>query len=919
MKEIGQWKFEVFPGEQVYMRVVARQSQARFVGVWNEDHQALKRVDEPYDYDRYFFSVSKAPGQKHMLLLECNFSQAAPDAARYDLWIGSDMGPEFLRSVNSTAGKNQDIDIEFVVANVPMAEAPPLREIPQTGPIVGDRPLPPITEPRRGKGWARAKPPLRQSIEPPVTPPPPPPPPLVEPPAEEPPQRPVGWTTTKPPLQEEAGSGASAKPSDIRPGGAGEGTFINAEEKKRPGKLADSLQQEVLADLRDKPSVTLTAACPVLLPQARRKAPKKPIGGKKSAKRTPAGRPELAPPQRAAKKNGGAARPPRKAPVAKKNIVNVGFAPQNQPDTPLKTNMPLISGQRYFFWLEVGALIKESLEAGQPTTLPTEYLPQEAVLKVVLFPFKGELEVEKNATVGELKLHEDGSATVARQPLPLEKSSISADLLERRLFFPIRTSKTGIQHLRCNIYCEQVLVQSRLITARVSRQKQKTMNALRSAVDYTLTHSIDPAHLAGLGAHQLSLMLNGNGDGTADLRFFGEKEFTGNASFDEGEMQDLITQGREALRKASWGDKNPWTEGKPYRYEQPASFDQLRKDLAMLARKGYAFYSHVIDKFTGGAKQSDDLAVLMRKPGRVQIALKESARHFIPSALIYDYPLDNGLADDDYKICPAFQKAFKSNTALEDADCFKGLCPSIEDDSAICPSGFWGFRHYLGMPLSLNNGTDATPEIAWQGSPHLTMAVATGLELREIHHTALLALKAGLNWDYTEDRDKTLALMKQATSHLVYFYCHGGLDGNEPYIRVGPGNGPRLTEAVLRSKRIQWNQPRPLVFINGCHTTALEPEQALEFVSSFVTLANAAGVIGTEITVFEPLAKAFAESFMRFFIVGNKSVGESIRSARLALLKAGNPLGLVYLPFVIGTLRMVEQQAAVQPAVAGRP
>jgi hypothetical protein len=71
--------------------------------------------------------------------------------------------------------------------------------------------------------------------------------------------------------------------------------------------------------------------------------------------------------------------------------------------------------------------------------------------------------------------------------------------------------------------------------------------------------------------------------------------------------------------------------------------------------------------------------------------------------------------------------------------------------------------------------------------------------------------------------------------------------------------------------------------------------------------------------VFEPLAKAFAESFMRFFIVGNKSVGESIRSARLALLKAGNPLGLVYLPFVIGTLRMVEQQAASQPAVAGQP
>jgi hypothetical protein len=340
----------------------------------------------------------------------------------------------------------------------------------------------------------------------------------------------------------------------------------------------------------------------------------------------------------------------------------------------------------------------------------------------------------------------------------------------------------------------------------------------------------------------------------------------------------------------------------------------------MLAKKGYAFYSHVIDKFTGGLRQSEDLAALMRKPGRVQIALKESARHFIPSALIYDYPLDNGLADADYKICPAFQKGFNGNIPLDDADCFRGLCPTREDLDVVCPSGFWGFRHYVGMPLSLATAKDAPPEIAWQGAPHLTMAVSTDLALKEKHHNALLALRAGLNWSYVESRDETLMLMKRANPHLIYFYCHGGLEGNEPYIRVGPSKGPRLTESVLRAKHIQWNDPRPLVFINGCHTTALEPEQALEFVSSFVTLANAAGVIGTEITVFEPLARAFAETFMRCFIVESKSVGESIRSARLALLKAGNPLGLVYLPFVISTLRMLERstlQPAAQTSVAG--
>src|SRR5207244_9744776 len=98
--------------------------------------------------------------------------------------------------------------------------------------------------------------------------------------------------------------------------------------------------------------------------------------------------------------------------------------------------------------------------------------------------------------------------------------------------------------------------------------------------------------------------------------------------------------------------------------------------------------------------------------------------------------------------------------------------------------------------------------------------------------------------------------------------------------------------------------PRPLVFINGCQTTALEPEQAFEFVSRFVDVAGAAGVIGTEITIFEPLACAFAEECLRRFL-GGAEIGQAVRGARLAVLKAGNPLGLAYVPFVAADLRLV--------------
>ena len=109
---------------------------------------------------------------------------------------------------------------------------------------------------------------------------------------------------------------------------------------------------------------------------------------------------------------------------------------------------------------------------------------------------------------------------------------------------------------------------------------------------------------------------------------------------------------------------------------------------------------------------------------------------------------------------------------------------------------------------------------------------------------------------------------------------------------------------TLLGQRIEWHEPRPLVFLNGCHTTGLEPEQALELVSALVRRSRAAGVVGTEITVFEPLARAFAEDCLRRFLAGDP-LGWAVRNARLELLKAGNPLGLVYLPYALPSLQLV--------------
>jgi len=124
---------------------------------------------------------------------------------------------------------------------------------------------------------------------------------------------------------------------------------------------------------------------------------------------------------------------------------------------------------------------------------------------------------------------------------------------------------------------------------------------------------------------------------------------------------------------------------------------------------------------------------------------------------------------------------------------------------------------------------------------------------------------------------------------------------------VGALKGARITRADLGAEEKGWGDPRPLVFINGCRSLGLEPKQAIEFVSGFIQVARAAAVVGTEITVFEPLAQAFAEDCLKRFLVGSKTLGESVRNARLALLKALNPLGLVYTPFAVANLRMVSR------------
>ena len=578
--------------------------------------------------------------------------------------------------------------------------------------------------------------------------------------------------------------------------------------------------------------------------------------------------------------------------------VNTGFASQQTPNERITSfNTPLAAAQPYYFWLKIGEIEAAGL-AQEAIELPSDKLPPEARLKVALFAFDGEIALT-GAETGEIQLTPQGDILVTRRAD--EPDGVSD--LDQRLYFAVRPMPgEGYGRLRCNIYYQNTLVQSHLIVARVAANPApQDYRMLWHTSDYTLSKNLNSEQLVAMGENRLSIMINDNGNGSHGFRFLGGKEFKNDATLTAGVIGQLQTWTRGALRTAAWGDNEEYTKDKRYRYDTSDS-KKLKDDLVSMAIDGFSAYDTLIDSLAGG--DANALRELMKKPGQLQIATKEAAQLVLPAAMFYDYPFLDGNAPGDYSLCPTFLAALDGDKPLEECQCFQGNCPSYDDKLVVCPSGFWGFRHFLGLPLSIKGSADAPLRIGGSTPPKMAVSVWTGSDFKERPSHEQRLQKMGVGWEYADSREASLNMLAATESQLVYFYCHGGLtDRGKPYLLVGNKGGNWFVRSNLRDL-VRWEKIRPLVFINGCHTTQLTPERALDFVSGFVQTSGAAGVIGTEITIFEPIAVQFAEECLHRFLFQKQTLGEAVRGARLHMLKNGNPLGLVYIPYALPALKL---------------
>jgi hypothetical protein len=598
-------------------------------------------------------------------------------------------------------------------------------------------------------------------------------------------------------------------------------------------------------------------------------------------------------------------------------VVNTGLATLDAPLRPIDERQSLSPARAYYFWFEFAqSRLAGAIDAPSPP-LAIKALPARTRLTVVLHGFDDELRFALDADVGQFELDENGHFRVYRQP-----QQAPPGVSDKRLFFRITTPPTpGNARLRCSIYCRGVLIESRVVTAAVGVATQQP--ALHAAVDYTLANSFDAAFLDDLDAHALCMLLNDNGNGTHGLRLFGANDanlLKRDVSLRDHELQGWIDATRRAMRIVAWGDEQPWSEGSHYAYgDGRKNLNRLAVDLARFAVEGYRVYRRLIRDL--GGDDVGALEQLLRRSVLVQIAARRSAAAYVPTAMIYDIHLDtNAFPTSDYRLCPPIGAALTNGTPIEASVCFQGTCPtrrmseelranldpnrSMRDlGPVVCPSGFWGYRLQLGLPLSVGADDDTPLRITYREAPQLTAGIWTGFQSWPAHEAQLT--RGGRKLDVARSRADLVRLLRHSRPHMVYFYCHGGFAGDgSPCLFIGGQDDPGITPDNLDANGIRWDVPRPLVFINGCSTASLEPKLAFDFVSSFVEEVRAAGVIGTEITVFEPLASTFAEAMFEHFLHG-VAVAEAVRQARLRVLEQGNPLGLVYVPFVIGSLKMV--------------
>lgn len=586
---------------------------------------------------------------------------------------------------------------------------------------------------------------------------------------------------------------------------------------------------------------------------------------------------------------------------------------------PIGAHEALTLRRKYNLHLQIGRRRVEALVA--------EAFPDEKLKEVFKTEDRVTLDVMLFAPDGDFKFEKRQASIV------LPKSGNSDELSV--LIVPLRA---GRRRIRACIYFQNTMLQSIVLDTIVVKPAKAAARgddaiATSAVIDYVAL--TDLSEQSNLPSPVVNLFTNEAPDGTHWIGIFSSGN-TGGTSLRSGDMHTFTSDRLSTVAK-KMRDRLLQVEGdgnEGFRYISPVPDENEKadreKDLCSIALEGWELF-HAL--FQGGEKPLELNRLkafkqeLTKQGSIVSVSRCRSEGITIPWAALYTLPLDTDKSDE-MSLCGLFKEQLAANRWSDDERTLEEKRDLLDDPVAcrnqagcplntrklarktICPFGFWGFLHQIEQPLQ-----QVTPTPSGQTPPEMIdpkaqtsfLARSPGEDLRlvcgvysdlagaqdhreEIRKLAVASLKV----DDTEDRDRVLELLEEGGQHVYYFYCHGEMENSKFRLKLGFGDDPHyLAAADLDLTEIDWpDQPMPLVFINGCETMAVLPEQIHDFLSVLKQL-GASGVIGTEVKVWTDLARPFGSRVLNHILNG-KSVGETFLEIRKDMLRRYNPLGLLY-------------------------
>jgi multiple sugar transport system ATP-binding protein len=600
---------------------------------------------------------------------------------------------------------------------------------------------------------------------------------------------------------------------------------------------------------------------------------------------------------------------PREEPAVRRHM-NVAIT-RTVDGTPLPMTERLEVATTYWIRVDIGTLSADSVVVNPlDRPFPDEHLPRSADghwLEVLAV--SDDVDVDRRRH--RLFLPLTGQSWVCSCPSDQAHTCSGADRGDH-LYLQLTTREQPmVAAVRLAVYHRNNCLQSQLLTMNVGGPP-KAVEGHASFIDYSLTSDLET--LEHLPARSLNILVNESPGGAHLVWVTGSQRDSFPFTIGDLAIKNLLNIIRTSLvhiHLREEGDK--WKTRYDSQHGKPAG--ELEQDLRRLARDGAQLYQEVFP--TAEAQQGAlrsflrEEAKRLRKPVMIQVAQVTGSRIALPWQLFYDIPVGND--PKRYVPCRFLVEWMRD----EMPGSIPATCPYEHPTNTLCPFGFWGFAHIIEVPpssqhhpLALYVTTDDIPV-------RLVVGIGTSGELDASlseRHLANLAACLGLAQSDMARCSSTPALESSLAASdidVVYFYCHGrrwfpdGADTAIPALEIGRDEQitPMEVNAWKSSwPKDHWDRRRPLVVVNGCHTTELTPEEILSFVTTFSD-ARAAGVVGTETSIEQGLAGTAIEWFLSSLKQGG-TLGEAMYQMRWQLLRRRNLMGLTYAPYCSADLRL---------------